>query len=1037
MANNQVYTLTIKLNSQEAKARLEELSNKQKQLQKQKEQALAAGDTKAAQQFSKELKTVTDQMKQLNTTTKNVDNTLKNLKTASVKEIRDAMKVLNRQLTDGSVQRGTKEWTALQEKLKACKTELAGIRAESNASGQGFKHAIGGAEGYADAIKSALGLNNNFGNSLLSLSSGGNGIKGMFSAMGQAVSAFGKTLMGLLANPVFLTIAGVAGAGMAFKWWFDYNKGIAEASRLTTEFLGVTGDEMKAVRSEIQSIADTWGKDYKEVLQTVDALMAQYHISAKEAMQVVSDGFVAGADLSGNMLQQIQQYAPTFHDAGVSASELVAILSQTRSGIFSEQGMQVIEMASKRIREMSTATAKSLDAIHINSKQVTADLSSGAKSTFDVIKDISTALKQFPADSQEVGAVLKDVFGRQGAGAGIQLIEQLDTMSTDLEKVKEQTGEYGKALEAQKDATTELNAATAALFDVTDKGFESALVGAKTFCIQGLTMIVRGVIDVINYFRDWYNESLIVRAAVETINTNFKTLWSTVKLVFGLIIDGAKTAIKGLKGMADILEGMVTMDFDKVKRGFDDFVNSQIDGWNKTAGHFKDFGKESAQNYADGWNNAMNGKRLEHINVPTSVMTSNGQQVSLGGSGGAGGSSAGQSGKGGGGGGSKTDPVKIAMNSIDVQVEQAKLRLKEQYLTDATMTQKQYNDRMKEIEYQGLAQKLSIAGMEESEKAKILSRLYDMEIEMRGEGEDRLLSEQEKAFQMRIEELTRQHYELDTSEEEYQHSVREATMEYYDGLLEDVEISEEKKADIIKKKNALILSEEKEMHEKRKAEEEKTAKEIEDSNKQMFDTLKNLGSDFGKDLAAFITDTEFKLRDFAKATVKLLLDTLEKIMVSAIAERTIKNIATLGFAGIAKSAAEIAAITAAFEVAKGLLSGFEKGGFTGDGGYHEVAGVVHGGEFVANHQAVNNPNILPILQSIDQAQRNNTVGSWTPDQIGTSGVMVNNVYDNAQLLAMLAQLSKQLDEGIEAYTVIDGPHGLHKQYTHYQQLISK
>ena len=41
------------------------------------------------------------------------------------------------------------------------------------------------------------------------------------------------------------------------------------------------------------------------------------------------------------------------------------------------------------------------------------------------------------------------------------------------------------------------------------------------------------------------------------------------------------------------------------------------------------------------------------------------------------------------------------------------------------------------------------------------------------------------------------------------------------------------------------------------------------------------------------------------------------------------------------------------------------------------------------------------------------------------------------IVQSLAQLSKQLDEGIEAYTVIDGPHGLHKQYTHYQQLISK
>jgi hypothetical protein len=159
--------------------------------------------------------------------------------------------------------------------------------------------------------------------------------------------------------------------------------------------------------------------------------------------------------------------------------------------------------------------------------------------------------------------------------------------------------------------------------------------------------------------------------------------------------------------------------------------------------------------------------------------------------------------------------------------------------------------------------------------------------------------------------------------------------------------------------------------------------------------------------------------------------------VEALAANLASNVGKYSFLGIAKAALEAVAIKAAFEAVKAGLRGFSDGGFTERTGYHEVAGVVHGGEFVANHQAVNNPNILPILQSIDQAQRNNTVGSWTPDQIGTSGVMVNNVYDNAQLLAMPAQLSKQLDEGIEAYTVIDGPHGLHKQYTHYQQLISK
>ena len=132
----------------------------------------------------------------------------------------------------------------------------------------------------------------------------------------RSVKSFGAALIGLAANPVVLAIPGVAGAGAAFKWFYDYNQGIAEATRLTKEFMGIDGDALVSVRNSIQATADTFGKDYKEVLSTVDALMAQYGISAEEAIKVVNDGFVAGADLSGDMLSKLQQYAPTFHDAG-------------------------------------------------------------------------------------------------------------------------------------------------------------------------------------------------------------------------------------------------------------------------------------------------------------------------------------------------------------------------------------------------------------------------------------------------------------------------------------------------------------------------------------------------------------------------------------------------------------------------------------------------------------------------------------------------------------------------------------------------
>ena len=65
-------------------------------------------------------------------------------------------------------------------------------------------------------------------------------------------------------------------------------------------------------------------------------------------------------------------------------------------------------------------------------------------------------------------------------------------------------------------------------------------------------------------------------------------------------------------------------------------------------------------------------------------------------------------------------------------------------------------------------------------------------------------------------------------------------------------------------------------------------------------------------------------------------------------------------------------------------AGYYEGGFTGGNRYRREAGVVHEGEFVASHEAVNNGDILPALQLIDRAQRANTVGQLRADDIARS-----------------------------------------------------
>ena len=151
-------------------------------------------------------------------------------------------------------------------------------------------------------------------------------------------------------------------------------------------------------------------------------------------------------------------------------------------------------------------------------------------------------------------------------------------------------------------------------------------------------------------------------------------------------------------------------------------------------------------------------------------------------------------------------------------------------------------------------------------------------------------------------------------------------------------------------------------------------------------------------------------------------------------------------AALAAGALQIASIKKQHQAES---AGYYEGGFTGGRKYKQVAGVVHEGEFVANHNAVNNPNLMPVLNLIDQAQRSNTVGSLTAADVSRSisaplgtaaGVQAAvpsiQVVDSGQqrTAETIDRLSDILDGGLQSYTVLDGPDGFASKWKKYQQL---
>ena len=377
---------------------------------------------------------------------------------------------------------------------------------------------------YGDKLKETLGLNSAFGESLLALGRGGAESKAVFTAIGDGAKALGKTLLGLLSNPVFLAIAGIAAAGAAFKWWYDYNAGLVEATRLTQQFTGKSGDDLKAFRNEVQAVADSFNADFRETLIATNALSKQFGISANEALQLVKDGFLSGADANGEFLDTLKEYPAYFKEAGISADQFVAIVAQTnKMGIFSDKGVDAIKEANLRLREMTTATAAALDGIGISSEQVQKDLQTGTKTTFDVIQDVSAKLAELPDNAATVGAAIADIFGGPGEDAGLQYLRTLKDISTNMDEVKGKAGVLAQLQEEQLQSQIELQNALSGLFDATGWNFETLTTQAKVFVNQGLTAIIKGVIDVVNYFIELYNESVLIRAIWNGIVAGFKT----------------------------------------------------------------------------------------------------------------------------------------------------------------------------------------------------------------------------------------------------------------------------------------------------------------------------------------------------------------------------------------------------------------------------------------------------------------------------------------------------------------------------------
>lgn len=788
--------------------------------------------------------------------------------------------------------------------------------------------------------------------------------------------ALKNTALSLLTNPYFLAMAGVAGAGMAFKWWYDYNKGLMEATRLTQQFTGLTGDEMKSVRNEALAVSNAFGLEFTETMQSANTVSKAFGISVSESLKIMQDGLVSGANANGEFLDTIKEYPRYFKEAGLNAEEMVAISTQaTKEGIFSDKGVDTIKEGNLRLREMTTATAAALDGIGISSKQVQKDLQDGSKTTFQVMQEVANKLKELPQSSAAVGSAIANIFGGPGEDAGLAYIEMLGNIELDMDKVKAKSGDIAKAQEDELNATKELQDAMASFFDYTGGGFEKMKAQLSTIAKKSLTAVIKGVVKAINYFIDWYNNSLLLRGIINALGTSFRLMWNAIKLVCNLGIDAFKRMGFAAKGMLDILEGIVTFDLSKAQKGFKEIFD--ISGTIKEAWHdIKNAGIEIGNSFADGFENTVNG-RLEHIKLASVNGGATSSEPVSGNKGTTPAAAKGSTAK---------TKAQRAKEEAEAKAEAERKKKQEKELQEAiALIQYQYNEQVMD------AKKRYLAGMYDNDRdydndleqleKNMVARSIDAYVAAGEIGAEKAQEMQAKLLDIMIKAKADLKNQVKEIVDELNKEFEEAEKARKDADIMSGGTGEEDDAAKLERYKAFLEQKlattqenveaqkqlQQELHDttlQLQADENKNKQQkLQEQNQMIADYIGAIGDG----LSSFFESQDLTFHNFLKTMLTTYLDAIEKQITATYAAILADSILHGGWAGVASAAAKLALIKAAFAAAKAAIKGFSTGGYvqgSGTGTSDSIPARLSNGESVMTAKATS--MFSPILSAFNQ-----------------------------------------------------------------------
>lgn len=464
-----------------------------------------------------------------------------------------------RALANRSIE-GTDEFKKYNKEVAKLETELGQARGAQKAFREETKLTEKGITASDKALLSFTGsfstmINGYKNGDILQVKEGFSGVK-------EGIKGATKAALAFIATPLGAAIVALVGITAAAKAWFNYNSQVVEALRLTTQITGLTGAAADNARIRAEALADAFDTDFKENLLTANALAQQFGISFDEAFDVIEKQLVRGQKNNSEFFQSLNEYPAFFKAAGFSAEEFGRIIATGYDlGIYNDKLPDALKEFDLAIKEQTKTTRDAL----VNAfgapfaDEILAKVRKGQITSKEALEQIAVQAKESNINIQQNAQLTADLFKGAGEDAGGAL-KIFDAYNIAIVENQRALTESEQITQDQINANKELSAITSAIFSTGDKGFGLLIDKAKLFGTKLLVDILKTGVDVYNWLVDLNNESRVF----STILTTLGVVASTPFQIIGVLIDNAKSAFGSL---ADVVEGIFTFDFEKIKAG--------------------------------------------------------------------------------------------------------------------------------------------------------------------------------------------------------------------------------------------------------------------------------------------------------------------------------------------------------------------------------------------------------------------------------------------------------------------------------------